>query len=88
MEVAPDRAVGVDRDGEFDRVGRVDLVEVAPDRAGRIDRDGDVVVVDSEGAKVEEGTSLVFERLREDHSEWKTEVLVHLKMLNRRVWKD
>ena len=75
----------MDRDGEFDRVGRVDLVDVAPDRAGRIDRDGDVAAGDLAGAKVEEGTSLVFERLRGDHSEWKTEVLVHLEVQNWRV---
>ena len=39
MEVAPERAGGVDSDGELDRTGRVDLVEIAPDRAGGVDRD-------------------------------------------------
>ena len=63
-EVAPDRAGGVDRDGEIDRAGRVALVDVAPDRARGMNCDGEVVVLDPEGAEAEEEPSLVFERLR------------------------
>ena len=56
-EVAPDRAGGVDRDGELDRAGRADLVDVTSNRAGGIDCDGEVLVVDQNGAEVEEGAS-------------------------------
>ena len=64
VEVAPNRAGGVDRDSKLDCSDRVDLVGVAPNNAEDMDRNCDFVVIDSEGAEVEEEASLVFERLR------------------------
>ena len=65
----------------MDRAGGVDL-------DGELNRAGEVVWANTDGAEEEDWASIARGRLRGDHSQRKTEVLVHLKMLNRRVWKD
>ena len=68
----------MDRDGEIDRAGRVALVDVAPDRARGMNCDGEVVVLDQRVLKQKKSHPWSSNACEEDHSERKTEVLVHL----------